>query len=184
MRSKRRYLAFEALGEVKFGRDAILREVLNSHLMFAGEKAFHMSSPWMISFDEETQRGIIRTNLEGLNDLRASLAMVTRIGGQQTILRTLGVSGTIRACEDRFIRKSGASVLERVEKRSGEEDPEKLGRMAQIRSIVPGSKLRVSHKEFKLKQVFDDGRVDLTSDKGSFGFTILDLLGSNLGNEE
>jgi hypothetical protein len=56
--------------------------------------------------------------------------------------------------------------------------------MARIGTIEPGSTVRVSHKEFKLKQVHDDGRIDLISDEGSFGFTILDLLGSSLGNEE
>ncbi len=183
MRPKRRYLAVEVIGSTRLDRKTFVSEIVRSHLRFAGEKGFQTSSPWVVSFNEEDQRGIVRTLLAGLDDLRASLAMITTVDGEPVILRTLGVSGTIRACEDKFIRKSTVGVLERTEKRNGEEDPGMSRRMAQIKAIVPGSRIRVSHKTFRLKQVFDDGRIDLTSDEGSFGFTILDLLVSNLGNE-
>jgi ribonuclease P/MRP protein subunit POP5 len=184
MRTKRRYLAFEVLGGRDVVRDEVLDAMVSSHLRFAGEKAFSVSSPWLIFFDEETQRGIVRTNLDGLDDLRTSMTLITDIEGERAILRNLGVSGTIRACKDKFIRKSGPQLLERVEKRHGKEDPGESRRMADVKALVPGSKVRVSHKEFRLKRVFDDGRIDLASDEGSFGSTILDLLGSVLGDEE
>lgn len=183
MRTKRRYIAFQIIGAARLDRETVLSQILKSHMRFAGEKAFFLSSPWLISFDEENQKGIIRTDLEGMDDLRTSMALIARINGESVIFRTLGVSGTIRACEDRFIRKLRTSTLERVEKRNGEEGPGRLRRIAEIKVLVPGSRIKISQKEFRLKQVFDDGRVDLTSDERSFGFTILDLLESNLGNE-
>ena len=164
-------------------RQDFLNRILWAHLDFAGEKGFHLSSPWLISFDENRQIGVVRTYLEGLEDLRASLSLITDIDGEPVIFRTVGVSGTIRVAEDKFIRKSGPRVSEKAEKRNGEEDPEIIEEMARIRAIAPGSTIRVSRKKFKLKQVYDDNRVDLTSDEGSFGFTIQDLLGFNLGDE-
>lgn len=175
-RPKRRYVAFEVLGSSKVGRDALVSQMVKSHLRFAGEKGFFLSSPWLVFFDEESQRGLVRSNLSGLDDLRTSMLLTTDIQGEPVIVRSIGVSGTIRACKDKFIRKSSATLLERVEKRLGEEDPGRLRRMAEIKAFVPGSDVRISRGEFKLKQVFDDGRVDLTSSEGSFGFTILDLL--------
>ena len=183
MRRKRRYLVVEAIGPARMDRQDFLDRILWAHIEFAGEKGFHISSPWLMSYDEERRIGVVRTYLEGVEDLRASMALITDIDGEPVIFRTVGVSGTIRAAEDKFIRKSGPRVSEKAEKRNGEEDPEFLKQMARIKAIAPGSTIRVSHKEFKLKRVYDDGRVDLMSDEGSFGFTILDLLGSNLGDE-
>lgn len=174
----------EVIGPRKLDRDGFLDRILKAHIDFAGEKSFHLSSPWVISFDEEIQIGVVRTYLDGISDLRASLALIADVGGEPVIFRTMGVSGTIRAAEDKFIRKSGPKTSDRKEKRNGEEDPEFLKQMARIKAIEPGSTVRVSRKEFKLKQVHDDGRIDLVSDEGSFGFTILDLLGSSLGNED
>lgn len=183
MRTKRRYLAFEIIGPIKPDRDAILGHIVRSHLRFAGEKAFSLSSPWLISYDQETGRGILRSDLAGVDDLRASITLTEEIEGQKGILQILGLSGTLRSCEDRFIRKSRPSIIEEAEKRNGEEDPGRQRRLVLLRGSSPGSKFTFSHREFKLKQVYDDGRVDLKSDEGSFGFTILDLLGSSLSDE-
>lgn len=176
MRPKRRYVAFEVLGRTRIRRDAVIGHLTNSLLRFAGEKGFFKSSPWLVFFDEQKQVGMLRSDLDGLDDLRTSMLLTTEMEGEPVIVRSLGVSGTMRACKDKFIRKSSATVLERVEKRLGEEDPGRLRRMAEIKAFVPGSDVKIARGEFKLKQVFDDGRVDLTSDQGSFGFTILDFL--------
>ncbi len=183
MRAKRRYIAFQIIGEKQFKREEVIRHLVRSHLNFVGEKAYSIASPWLISFEEETQKGLVRTKLDGLNQFRSSMALITSIEGHDAIFRTLGVCGTIRGCEDRFIKKMKISAIERVEKRNKEEDPGRLKRIARIKAMVPGSKIKISHKEFTLRQAFQDGRIDLTSDEGSFGFTVLDLLGSNLGNE-
>jgi ribonuclease P/MRP protein subunit POP5 len=183
MRRKRRYLVVEVIGPARLGRQDFLNRILWAHMDYVGEKGFHNSSPRLISFDEEMKVGIVRTYLEGIEDLRASLTLITDIDGEPTIFRTLGVSGTIRAAEDKFIRKSGTVMSEKAKKRNGEEDPEFIKQMARFKAIAPGSVVRVARKEFRLKQVYDDGRVDLTDDEGSYGFTILDLLGSKLGNE-
>ncbi len=184
MRTKRRYLAFEIIGAGKFDEGSVRNSIVRNHLRFAGEKCFQLSSPWLVSFSAETQRGVLRTNLAGLHEIRASLALTTEIDGCPVIIRTLGVSGTIRACEDKFIRKSRPSVLERAERRHEEEDPGRIGRLAAIKALVPGSTVKICRREFRLKQVFADGRIDLESDDGSFGFTILDFLGSGLDSEE
>ena len=183
MRTKRRYLAFEIIGPTKPDRDTVVNHIVRSHLRFAGEKLFALSSPWLISYDQDSGRGILRSNLAGVDDLRAAMVLTEEIDGRRAIMHTLGVSGTLRSCEDRFIRKSKPNVLEEAEKRNGEEDPGRQRRLALLRAASPGSRFSFSHREFKLKQVFADGRVDLKDDEGSFGFTILDLLGPSLSDE-
>ena len=183
MRTKRRYLAFEIIGRIQLRKEGIQALMLRSHMRYAGEKSFNLSSPWLISYDEKNQRGIVRSDLAGVDDLRASMVLTEEVDGERLILRTLGVSGTLRACEDRFIRKSGPKVIEEADKRNGEEDPGMRNQVGRLRALAPGSKVTFSHKELKLKQAYDDGRVDLKSDEGSFGFTILDLLGSSLASE-
>jgi RNase P/RNase MRP subunit POP5 len=182
MRRKRRYLAVEAMGR-RLDWSAFARLVTKSHMDYVGVQGYHLSSPRLISYDEDAQRGVVRTYLAGLSDLRASLAMVVGSNEEPLLLRTIGVSGTLRSCEDRFIRKSRALPPERAEKRNGEEDPGMQKRLARIKAIVPGSRITVHGQDFKLKRVHDDGRVDLSRNDESFGFTVLDLSESNLGNE-
>lgn len=183
MRTKRRYIALEVIGASKVSESDVIMQVTRAHARYAGEKAFHKASPWVIEFDEESQQGIVRCNLAGLDDLRTSLTLITEVHGEPVIFRSAGVSGTIRACKDKFIRKSKPTLMERVAKRNEEEGPRSLEKASSIAELGPGSRIKVSRKEYRLKGVFEDGRVDLTSDEGSFGFTILDLLGFNLGNE-
>jgi len=183
LRTKRRYIALEVIGASKVSESEVITQTIRAHARYAGEKAFHKASPWVIEFDEESQTGIVRCNLGGLDDLRSSLALITQIHGEPVIFRSIGISGTIKACKDKFIRKSKPTVKERVAKRNEEEGPGRLEKARSITELGPGSRIKVSHEEFTLKGVFEDGRVDLASDEGSFGFTILDLLGSNLGNE-
>ena len=182
-RVRRRYIAFEVLGEEPVSEEQVARAITEAHLKFSGEQRFGRSSPRIISFDEQRQIGIVRSYLEGVAELRASLSLITRIAGRRVAVNALGMSGTLRACKDKFIRKTRPKALERVEKRYEEEDPGKLGELAGIKALPPGSVVRVFRKEFLVKRVFNDGRVDLESDEGSFGFTVLDLLGSSLGNE-
>ncbi len=105
MRTKRRYIAFDVIGQGRLTRGEVIDSLVGSHLSFVGERDYSVSSPWLISFDEGSQRGIVRTNLDGLHQLRASMALINEVRGKRVIFRTLGLSGTIRSCEDRFIKK-------------------------------------------------------------------------------
>ena len=183
IRRRRRYIAFKVIAERPLTSDQVTKAITDAHMRFSGELRFHRSSPRLIYFDSNSQVGIVRAYLEGIRELRASLCLVTRISGSRVGLKTLGMSGTIRSCKDKFIRKTAPRALEKVEKRYEEEDPGKLGELAGIKALPPGSVVRVSRRGFLVRRVFNDGRVDLESEEGSFGFTVLDLLGSGLGYE-
>lgn len=62
-----------------------------------GEYGASLTSLALISFDMERKIVIIRTSLETLNFVRASLATLTNVAGHEASVHVLGVSGTIKS---------------------------------------------------------------------------------------
>ena len=94
---KRRYLALqlemEELPTEKDFLDAIWGVVGKLY----GEYGASLTSLALISLDAERKIAIIRTSLETLDFVRASLASLTIVAGREASVHVLGVSGTIKS---------------------------------------------------------------------------------------
>ena len=94
---KRRYLALqlemEELPTEKDFLDAIWGVVGKLY----GEYGASLTSLALISLDAERKIAIIRTSLETLDFVRASLASLTSVAGCEASVHVLGVSGTIKS---------------------------------------------------------------------------------------
>jgi RNase P/RNase MRP subunit POP5 len=62
-----------------------------------GEVGASLTSLALINFDVERKVVVIRTSLETLSSVRASLAAITRVAGVEVCVNVLGVSGTIKS---------------------------------------------------------------------------------------
>jgi len=101
LREKNRYIAFEIISDEKYARDEIVKAVWSACLRFLGEKGASTTSLWIMDWDEEKQRGIIKVNHRSVDDVKAALALMPEIkkadGNRcKAIYRTLTVSGTLK----------------------------------------------------------------------------------------
>ena len=107
LRDKHRYIAFQVIGERPFKKDEIKKALWGASLRTLGELGTARVKPWFIKFDEKTQTGIVRCDRKYVEELRFALTMITEINGSRAIIRTLGVSGTIRRLKLKFLREVG-----------------------------------------------------------------------------
>lgn len=54
-------------------------------------------------YNPDTQRGIMRINHRSLDHLRASLALIDKIDGQDVIVRSIGASGILKKAEGNYL---------------------------------------------------------------------------------
>ena len=104
-----RYIAFEIITEPSFqfsadeASSAITREVLRQ----IGSSGAALAEFRVIRerFEPKLQRGLIKTNIKGLNGVRAAIALITNIGDKKVLVNVRGVSGTIKSSMSKFIVK-------------------------------------------------------------------------------
>ena len=111
MRDRERYLAFQLISE----QDVLLQDMNNtiwhSILNFLGELETSKARIKLIKdcYDEKRRLGIIRCSHEYVENVRASLALIQRIGDMRVIFKVLGVSGSIKVTKMKFFEESKLS---------------------------------------------------------------------------
>ena len=105
LREKNRYLAFEIISDQKFSRDEIVKALWNASLRYLGEKGTSQTSMWIMDWDQDTQRGIIKVNHLSVDDIKAALTLMTEIRKEENkhraAYRTLTVSGTLKKLREK-----------------------------------------------------------------------------------
>ncbi len=101
LRSRQRYLVFEAVGN-GFGREELAKAVFNTGMRFLGEHEYSRTKAWLMDFDQERQKGIIRFAHNHKKGIKAVLLLVNDIGGRKAILHTLGISGTVKKARKKW----------------------------------------------------------------------------------
>jgi RNase P/RNase MRP subunit POP5 len=71
--------------------------VWGSVTRFYGEVGASLTSMALVDFDASRKIAVVRTSLETLDCVRASLACITCIAGKEAAVHVLAVSGTIKA---------------------------------------------------------------------------------------
>ena len=96
-RGKRRYLALRLDCEGTLAEREFIDAVWTAVTKLYGEVGASLTGLALIDFDEEHNVAVLRVSLAALNILRASLATITSIGGKESTVHVLGVSGTLKA---------------------------------------------------------------------------------------
>lgn len=99
LKEKKRYLTFEITSEDKISDfryviGGMEQGFIDTLGMLGTAKAGIRMIPER--WDQRTQRGIIRVNHRFVNEAKAALIMIRHIGNIPVIIRSLGVSGTLR----------------------------------------------------------------------------------------
>ncbi|MBU3904912.1 MAG: ribonuclease P protein component 2 [Nanoarchaeota archaeon] len=104
LRSKKRYIAFQVMSEKKILNDDVFNGIWHSLLNFLGEYGTAKTGFWLLktTYIEDKQLGLIKCNHNYVEEVRAGLAVMQRIGDSRVIVKVLGVSGTIKAAQKKF----------------------------------------------------------------------------------
>lgn len=96
-RIKRRYLALQLETSAVPTEREFIDAVWSSVVRFYGEVGASQTGLSLISLDGERSIAVIRVSLATLNMVRSSLAAITALCGREASVRTLAVSGTLKA---------------------------------------------------------------------------------------
>jgi ribonuclease P/MRP protein subunit POP5 len=93
MREKRRYIHFRFESSRRLSESEAKYELYNAVLSFLGELGFSKANPRLVEFNDNS--GILMCSNPELQNVKAALALVSKIKGDDGCIRVLKVSGMI-----------------------------------------------------------------------------------------
>ena len=107
LREKKRYLAFEVISNQKVENFKEVSEAITgSASMFLGQLG--MAKAGMIilkdKWNKSIQRGIMRVDHKHIDNLKASLTFIEKIGDKEAIVKSVGVSGILKKAENNYLK--------------------------------------------------------------------------------
>ena len=99
-----RYIAFELISNANFTDKDIVRAITSANLRLYGEVGTSEENLWLIEFDKEKQRGILRCSHKAQQKVLAALTAITKINEQDVVFNVRGVSGTIKKATDKYLK--------------------------------------------------------------------------------
>ena len=108
LRGRRRYIAYQVLSEDKFIFQDLTNSIWHSLLNLLGELGSAEADLWVAKniYDEKRQIWVIRCSHDKVEQVRAALALIERIGDIRVIVKVLGISGSIKAARLKFFGES------------------------------------------------------------------------------
>jgi ribonuclease P/MRP protein subunit POP5 len=108
LRGRRRYIAYQVLSEDKFIFQDLSNSIWHSLLNLLGELGAAEADLWIVRdiYDEKRQIGIIRCSHDKVENVRAALALIERIGDTRITVKVLGISGSIKAARLKFFSET------------------------------------------------------------------------------
>jgi ribonuclease P/MRP protein subunit POP5 len=105
MRPKKRYLVFEIITNEKISYMDFINVAWESMLEFLGDLKTSEARVWFIQnlFNAEKKRGVVKVDHACVEDVRASLAMINIIGESKAVIKVLGVTGTIKSAQVKYL---------------------------------------------------------------------------------
>ncbi|MFH1211069.1 MAG: Rpp14/Pop5 family protein [archaeon] len=102
MREKKRYLVFEVVAKHALNLDEVRRAVNTALLQFLGELGYSKAGV-MILDDWRNNKGIMKVSNKHVDDVKAGLALISKVGNEAVIVRTVGVSGILNKARGKFL---------------------------------------------------------------------------------
>jgi len=99
LREKKRYLAFEILSKGRVKEfSSVSKAIWQGMLSFNGTKGASQAGIMLLpeKYNALTQRGIISVRNTHVDDLKAGLATIQEIESAPAIVRSIGVSGSLK----------------------------------------------------------------------------------------
>ncbi|MHA1911696.1 MAG: Rpp14/Pop5 family protein [Candidatus Kariarchaeaceae archaeon] len=104
-REKQRYLGFTIFGPKKMTKREVNNEFWKEYTSLFGTIGAANSGMYLIEYDEEEKRGIIRIRHDMINNLTICCALIRGISDHKCIVHRIGVSGTIKGLKKKMGEK-------------------------------------------------------------------------------
>ncbi len=113
LRERERYLVFEVISESPIDYKDLSRAMWFSIISFIGESGAGESQARLIKnlYNPKKQQGVIRCRHDMTEKVRASVALVRKIGSINAIIRVLGITGTIKSAKNKYLGYTDLRIL-------------------------------------------------------------------------
>jgi len=107
MRQPKRYVVFEVVSEHNIEYQDLVSAVWNSTLALLGEAMSSEARPWFIVnlYMPEKQKGVLKCAHNMVEQMRAALSLITMVGESRSIVRILGITGTISSAQEKYLKQ-------------------------------------------------------------------------------
>lgn len=92
---------FEVVAKHVFSFDEVKKAVNGSLLQFLGELGFARAGVIVLD-DWNHNKGVMKVNNKHVDNVKAALALIRKIGNETVIVRTVGVSGILKKARGKF----------------------------------------------------------------------------------
>ena len=105
MRPKKRYIIFEIVSETPVAFKDFIFVAWTSFLSFLGTIDTADSKILIINnlYDEKTQKGVIRCKSDSVEKIRSALSLISIVGESRSIIKIIGVTGTIKSAKAKYM---------------------------------------------------------------------------------
>lgn len=105
LRPTKRYIVYEVISDEPVIYTELVNSVWTSAMEFLGELGTAEAGIWFVhkTYDEKTQRGIIKCRHDVVEKVRASLALISVVSESKCAIKILGVTGTIKSAKAKYI---------------------------------------------------------------------------------
>ncbi len=94
--TRRRYLALKVESEQPLDKKKVMNAVWSMLYQLFGEVGASQTGLFLIDWNDEEEVLVVRCSHKALDMMRAVVAAITAVDGKRAVLRTIGVSGTLR----------------------------------------------------------------------------------------
>lgn len=103
LRKRKRYVAVEVISDSPVQRNAFISAVSQTGCTVLGDIGFAVCGISVLGFENNV--GIVRCWHTAVSQTIGVLAFMTMVDGQRVIVRTAGVSGTVKGAQTKFLNK-------------------------------------------------------------------------------
>ncbi len=96
LKDKKRYLVIKIRSEQKFTRGELIKALWDSAFENLGSLQIAKSGFWLMDFDPEKQKGILRTNNKKQQEVRTTLTLIQKIKNKKAFISTEKTHGTLK----------------------------------------------------------------------------------------
>lgn len=106
LKEKNRYLVIKVHSTRKFSKDNIIRALWDNAFENIGAFDISKSSFWLMDFDKDKQKGILRTNNKKEQKVRASITLLQRIKNEKAFISIIKESGTLKKAREKLEKEA------------------------------------------------------------------------------